>query len=267
MSGIVEAIQAIVRHELARVRTTDLGVVEQVLSHADGADHDNYGCDVRLKNSGLLLKRVPLATQSIGSVAAPRAGELVMVAYDKGDVNQPVVIGRLYTDGDRPPVNLVGEMITRIPLEEPDDRTLLAAFRNLPDRSPAREAIVSLAPKVTVQATDGTVKAVAGGNEVVIDQRGQSGGTVTVKAGRSTITLNQDGDVTVEAAGSLTLRATGDLTLEGTNVTVNARANATVEANAQLSLKGNAGATVNGGVSATVQGVSVTVKGMTSFSM
>jgi uncharacterized protein involved in type VI secretion and phage assembly len=267
MSGIVETIQAIVRHELARVRVTDLGVVETVRPHADGGDHDNYGCDVRLKNSGLLLKRVPLATQAIGAVAAPRQGELVMVAYDKGDVNQPVVIGRLYTDDKRPPLNRVGESITRIPLDGGDDQALLAALRNLPDESPAREALLQLAPKVTVQATDGTVRAVAGGNEVTIDQRGQSGGTVTVKAGRSTITLNQDGDVTVEAAGSLTLTATGDLTLEGTNVTLRARASATVEANAQLSLKGNAGATVNGGVSATVQGATVTVKGMTSFSM
>src|SRR5688572_13768492 len=103
MSGIVETIQAIVRHELARVRVTDLGVVGTVRSNADGGDHDNYGGDVRLKNRGLLLGRVPVATQMVGSVAAPRQGELGMVAYDKGDVNQPVVIGRLYTDEGRPP--------------------------------------------------------------------------------------------------------------------------------------------------------------------
>jgi phage baseplate assembly protein gpV len=267
MSGIVEAIQAIVRHELARVRVADLGVVETVRSHADGGDHDNYGCDVRLKNSGLLLKRVPVATQAIGAVAAPRKGELVMVVYDKGDVNQPVVVGRLYTDEQRPPLNEVGEHITRIPLAEPDDSTLLAVLRNLPDQSPPREALLQLAPKVTVQATDGTVKAVAGKNELVIDQQGQSGGTVKVVAGRSTITLNQDGDVTVEAAGSLTLKATGDLTLEGKSVKVKATGGATVEAGTQLSLKGTAGATVDGGVSATVKGATVTIKGMTSFSM
>lgn len=267
MSGIVETIQAIVRHELARVRVTDLGVVEAVGSHASASDHDNYGCDVRLKNSGLLLRRVPIATQHVGSVAAPRVGELVMVAYDKGDVNQPVVIGRLYHDGGRPPVSEVGEMITRIPLEESDDRTLLAAFRNLPDRTPVREALVQLAPKVTVRATDGTVEAVAGRNEVVIDQQGGSGGTVTVVAGRSTITLSQDGDVTVEAAGSLTLRASGDLVLEGMTVKVKADTSVSVEAGTQLSAKGTAGATLDGGLSATVKGVSVTVQGMTSFSM
>jgi hypothetical protein len=39
------------------------------------------------------------------------------------------------------------------------------------------------------------------------------------------------------------------------------------EAGTQMSLKANAGATLNGTVSATVQGMSVSVKGMTSFSM
>jgi phage baseplate assembly protein gpV len=267
MSGIVETIQAIVRHELARVRVADLGVVETVRSHAAGGDHDNYGCDVRLKNSGLLLKRVPLATQMVGAAAAPREGELVMVVYDKGDVNQPVVVGRLYTDGQRAPLNQVGESITRIPLDEADDKTLRAELRNLPDQDPPREALLKLAPKVTVQATDGTVKAVAGKNELVIDQQGQSGGTVKVVAGRSTITLNQDGDVVVEAAGALTLKATGDLTLEGKNVKVKAKLSGSFEAGTQLTLKAKAGATVDGGVSATVKGATVTLKGMTSFSM
>lgn len=267
MSGIVEVIQAIVRHELAGLRTSDLGVVEEVRPHAAGGDKDNYGCDVRLKNSGLLLRRVPVATQHVGSVAAPRVGELVMVAYDKGDVNQPVVIGRLYHDGGRPPLNEVGEMITRIPLDEADDRTLIAELRNLPSASPAREALLELAPKVRVRATDGTVRAVAGKNEVVIDQPGESGGEVRIAAGRSSITIAQNGDITVTAAGALTLTASGDVTIEGKNVTVKGKMALDAEAGTQLSLKANAGATLNGGVSATVQGMSVSVKGMTSFSM
>ncbi|HVG43427.1 MAG TPA: phage baseplate assembly protein V [Longimicrobium sp.] len=267
MSGIVDVIQAIVRHELARVRTADLGVVEAVGSHADAGDHDNYGCDVRLKNSGLLLKRVPVATQHVGSVAAPRAGELVMVAYDKGDVNQPVVIGRLYHDGGRPPANGVGEMITRIPLDAADDETLIAELRNLSSGSPPREALLRMAPKVAVRATDGTVRATAGKNEIVIDQPGQSGGEVKVSAGRSSITIAQNGDITVDSAGALTLRAKGDVVIEGKSVKIEGKTAVEAQAGTQLTLKANAGATLNGTVSATVQGVSVSVKGMTSFSM
>lgn len=264
MATIVDTIQAIVRQELARVRVADLGVVEKVRSHAGDGDNDNYGCDVRLKNSNLLLKRVPIATQHVGSVAAPTVGDLVMLAYDKGDVNQPVVIGRLYSDSARPPLNETGEIITRLPLGESDDATLHTRLRNVGGE---REARLVMAPKVKVIADDGSVTATAGKNEVSIEQSGGSGGTVTVTAGRSTITINQDGDIAVEAAGNLSLKATGDLTLEGMNVTVKAKANGSVEANAQLSLKGSVAASVEGGASATVQGGLVTVKGMTTFSM
>lgn len=264
MGTIVDTIQAIIRQEMARVRVSDLGVVEAVRSHASDGDDDNYGCDVRLKNSNLLLKRVPIATQHVGSVAAPTVGDLVLVTYDKGDVNQPVLIGRLYSDSARPPVNETGEILTRLPLGEDDDATLISLLRNVGGE---REARVELAPKVMVMANDGSIQATAGKNEVLIEQPGGSGGTVTVTAGRSTITLNQDGDITVEAAGNLTLKASGDLTLEGTNVKVKAKANGDVEANAQLTLKGSMMATVQGGTSATLQGGMVTVKGMTTFSM
>lgn len=264
MGTIVDTIQAIIRQEMARVRVADLGVVEAVRSHADAGDHDNYGCDVRLKNSNLLLKRVPIATQHVGSVAAPAVGDLVLLTYDKGDVNQPVVIGRLYSDAARPPVNETGEILTRLPLGEDNDHTLYSRLRNVGGQ---REAKLTMAPKVTVMANDGAIQATAGKNEVVIEQPGGSGGTVTVTAGRSTITLNQDGDITVEAAGSLTLKARGDLTLEGTSVTVKARASASVEANGQLTLDGKMAATVKGGASATLQGPMVTVQGMTTFSM
>jgi phage baseplate assembly protein gpV len=264
MGTIVDTIQAIIRQEMARVRVADLGVVEAVRSHAADGDKDNYGCDVRLKNSNLLLKRVPIATQHVGSVAAPTVGDLVLLTYDKGDVNQPVLIGRLYSDAARPPVNETGEILTRLPLGEDDDATLVSLLRNVGGE---RQAKLQMAPKVTVMADDGSIQATAGKNELVIEQPGGSGGTVTITAGRSTITLNQDGDITVEAAGNLTLKATGDLKLEGTNVTVKATANGSVEANAQLSLKGSVAATVDGGASATVQGGMVTVKGMTTFSM
>src|SRR5207247_11099594 len=100
MSTIVSTIQEIVRQELRSGRAVALGLVEAVFPHATGGDGDNYGCDVRLKNSGLVLRRVPVATGHVGTVAIPNVGDLVLVAFDKGDVNQPIVIGRLYNDRD-----------------------------------------------------------------------------------------------------------------------------------------------------------------------
>lgn len=263
---LVNTLQEIIRHELRGLRVAELGIVEAVLPHAAADDNDNYGCDVRLKNSGLLLKRVPVMTGHVGTVAIPNVGDLVMVAFDKGDVNQPILMGRLYNERDRPPLNHPDEVIFRLPLDEPDSKTIKGAIRNHQDGSPPREIIFEMPPKITVRITDGTVRATAGKTEMKLDQPDQGGGTVTVMAGRTKITMNQDGDVTVEAAGAMTLKAQRDLTLEGLNVKIKGQVNASVEAGAQAKLKGNASATVDGGASALVQGGVLSLKGVTSFS-
>lgn len=266
MSTIISTIQEIIRQELRSVRVAELGVVEAVYPHSSSSDKDNYGCDVRLKNSGLLLKRVPVATGHIGTVTIPNIDDLVLLVFDKGDVNQPLIIGRLYNDADRPPLNNPDEVIFRLPLAEADDKTIKAAIRNHQDNSPPREMIFEMPPKITVRITDGTVRATAGKTEMKLDQSSDSGGTVTVVTGRTKITMNQDGDVTVEAAGAMTLKAAGDLSLEGMNVSIKGKMKTDIEAGTQATLNAKMGATVNGGLSSTVQGVTLSLKGITSFS-
>lgn len=266
MTSIINTIREIVRREMREIRISELGLVEQVYPHSTDSDNDNYGCDVRLKNSGLLLKRVPLTTDRIGTAAIPNIGDLVLLTFDKGDINQPVIIGRLYNDEDRPPLNNPDEIIFRLPLAEADDKTIKSAIRNIAGNSPPREALLEMPPKITLQINDGTVHAVAGKSEMKLDQTNESGGTVTALAGRTKITMNQDGDLTIEAAGSLTLKAQSDISLEGNNIAIKGRMQAKMEAGTSLDIKAGTGATINGGVSATVQGISVSVKGMTSFS-
>jgi uncharacterized protein involved in type VI secretion and phage assembly len=181
-------------------------------------------------------------------------------------IEQPIVIGRLYNEKDRPPVNDTDEVIFRLPLAASDDGTIKAAIRNHPSNSPPRELLFEMPPKITVQVTDDMVLATAGKTEMRLDQPDGSGGTVTVLAGRTKITMNQDGDVTVEAAGAMTLKAARDLTLEGLNVTVKGQVKTSIEAGTEATLKGNVGATVQGGVSSTVQGGTLNLKGLTTFS-
>lgn len=266
MSTIVDTIQEIVRHELRSVRMTELGLVEEVYPHSGASDNDNYGSDVRLKNSGLLLKRVPLAIGHIGTAAIPNKGDLVLLAFDKGDVNQPIIVGRLYNEKQRPPLNNPDEVIFRLPLAEGDDKTIKGGIRNHQSQSPPREIIFEMPPKITVRITDGTVRATAGKTEMKLDQPDGSGGTVTVVAGRTKITMNQDGDVTVEAAANMTLKATGDMKIEGQNVTVEGKMNTDIKAGMQATLKANMGATVDGGLSGTLKGATVAINGITSFS-
>ena len=266
MSTIVDTIQQIVRHEMQGLRITELGLVDAVYPHSSGSDDENYGCDVRLKNSGLLLKGVPVATGHIGTAAIPNKGDLVLLAFDRGDVNQAMIIGRMYSDADRPPLNKPDEVIFRLPLAAADDKTVMAAIRNHQDASPPREMVVEMPPKIAVRLTDTTVHAAAGKTEMTLDQPGSSGGTVTVLAGQTKITMNQDGDIVVEAAGAMTLKANRDLSLEGQNISIKGQLQVSIEAQTSASLKATTGVTVDGGLAAKVQGATISMHGMTSFS-
>lgn len=266
--SIVSTIQEIVRQELRHVRVSELGLVEAVYPHSSANDDDNYGCDVRLKNSGLLLKRVPIATGHVGTVAIPNVGDLVLLAFDKGDINQPLLIARLYNADDRPPLNNPNEVIFRLPLAKPDDNTIKAAIRNISSNDPPREVLLEMTPKITFLMNDGTVRAVAGKTEMQLDQPGESGGTATIFAGGTKITMDQDGDLTIEAGGDITLKTeTGNLSLEAINISIKSQMNTDIEASGgQATLKSSLGATVDGGLSSTLQGATISVNGITSFS-
>jgi phage baseplate assembly protein gpV len=263
VTTLLSTIQEIIRDELRGVRLAELGVVETTYPHAGNGDRDNYGCDVRLRDSDLLLKKVPVSTGHIGTAAIPNVGDLVLLAFDQGDINQPIIIGRLYTDTERPPVNRNDEIIFRLPLQDDDTKTVKAAIRNIQ----GREILIEMPSKITVQLVDDTVKVVAGQTEMTLEQPGGADGVATLHAGRSKITITQDGDITIEAASNITLKApTGDITIQGKSVAIKSTMDTTIDAGMQANVNAQLGATVDGALSATLKGLTVSIKGMTSFS-
>ena len=111
MNGFIDIVRRVVEEELARQRTTLLGVVTTVFPHTAEDDENNYDVGVKLKHEELELRRVPLAVPHIGVAAPPRVGDLVMVQFIGGDINQPVVSGRLYHSDDRPPLHKEDEIL------------------------------------------------------------------------------------------------------------------------------------------------------------
>ena len=104
MSDLMHILRAVIREELRALRLGDIAVVTAIMPHA-ADDHHNYECNVKLRELDLELRNVPIATPHIGMVSAPREGDLVLLSYVGGDVNRPIVVGRLYSDGATPPVH------------------------------------------------------------------------------------------------------------------------------------------------------------------
>lgn len=105
MSDPIDIIRAVVRDELRALRLGDLAVVTSVFPHSGEDDGHNHECSVKLREGGLELRKVPIATPHVGMVSPPRVGDLVLLSYVGGDPSRAIVVGRLYSEKINPPLH------------------------------------------------------------------------------------------------------------------------------------------------------------------
>lgn len=214
----VSLIQAIVRDQLRSFKTADLGVVTQVYSHESASDKNNYECDVRLRDSGLELKRVPVATSRIGAVAIPNPEDLVLIQFLHGDIQAAVITGRLYNDRDRPPEAKSHEWVYISP--DPAQSDIRRLYLEFPNGN-------------KLLLDDDKLEIEMGKTKLTVNNNGDIAINSNAK-----LTIDTKGDASVKVNGNLELNATGDVNLEGTNVSVKGKANATLEGSAATTVKG-----------------------------
>lgn len=236
--SIVEAMRGIAKVELRKFRMPELGVVTSIFPHSSASDKDNYECNVRLKNSNVELRKVQITTQCIGLVGIPRVGDLVLVVFINGDINAPVVVGRLYNDEDRPPLNKAEEVVYIPPYaRKPDVRRIYLEFPG----------------GMIFRVTDDEVDVNAGETKVII----QRNGDVVIES-KANVTIKADGDALIKSKGKMTISASSikmdsekDLNINsgsdmkiksGTATEITSSSQMKVEAGAQMKIKG---ATVN----------------------
>jgi len=206
----VEAIRKIAEDETKKLHLLELGVVTSIFPHAGAGDKDNYECNVRLKNRDLELRKIPIATSRIGLASVPNVGDLVVLGFVGGSIHAPLVLGRLYNDEDRPPVNDAGEIVYK----SPD-----------PKKSGVRRVHLELPNGITVTITDDEFKA---------------------EVGSSTVTIRTDGAVTIDSNAGVTIRAKGDMALSGSNVKIESQQALELKAGTTGTLKASATLDISG---------------------
>jgi phage baseplate assembly protein gpV len=184
MTDIIDILRAIVRDELAAFKLGDVGVVTSVFPHAEG-DTYNHECNVKLRESELELRKVPIATPHVGMVSAPRVGDLVILSYLGGDANRPVVLGRMYSDEANPPEHGENELIIAAPFGG-DTRVCIDAEESV---------VISAGANVITIKKDGDIAAHSEG-ELTLDVTGNVALTCA--------------DCTIDASGAIELGTGGD---------------------------------------------------------
>jgi uncharacterized protein involved in type VI secretion and phage assembly len=207
MHRMVQTIQQIARHEAEQCAAPALAVVKSV--HGSGGASHAYACTVQLRDSGVVLPKVPIATQVIGHAALPREHDLVLVAFAGGDLHAPVVVGRLYNEEVAPPKHEEGEFVTILPGDETDPSQSLELRVKTPGDGTRSVALTLSGNSVSVEVTidDQTIRLKTQDASLELTQSGASDGKAELKVGEAKVTLEQSGDVSVQTSGKLTLKA------------------------------------------------------------
>ncbi len=213
-ADMLRDLRRLVREELLSLRLADLGVVQEAHPHADAGDDDNYACTVRLRDTGLVLPRVPVACGRKGMASIPDVGDLVLVQFIGGDINAPVITGSLYNDEDRPPPNDIGQVVLSLPVDAADDEGVHVKIASASERSATLTLGASL--KIELKDDDPVVKIDVGDGSAMLTIA--SDGTLTIKSGKA-IAL-EGGEISIKGS-KITAEAQGEMTLKGSMINLN----------------------------------------------
>jgi phage baseplate assembly protein gpV len=233
MDSIVSVMKKVAEKEVQKIYTTELGIVTSVFPHASESDKDNYECSIQLKNkkqpdgSDFELRKVPLLTQHLGLVNIPKVGDLVLVTFIGGNLNAPVIIGRLYNDEDRPPINQEQECLLQHNLEEGGslkidaEGVITLTSKNEQNVITVKdEEIATATDKASVTVKDGDItlkneqcQVVLSGSNITIDNGSCkitiAGGGITLDAGSSNVTVKSTGSIKIGDEGKNTISIGG----------------------------------------------------------
>jgi uncharacterized protein involved in type VI secretion and phage assembly len=212
-TALYESIARIARYEANARGVAAVGRVVSQFAAPSGSPTLDHAVTVELRDSGLVLPRVPIAVGAMGFAAMPAVDDLVVLLFLEGDFNAPVVVGRLYHPDQNPPAHDKGELVLHLPSGESSPKLKLAVKGDTPSIR------CELADNVTLDLVKDKVQVQVG--EVHLHLQSSGGGRAEVAAGGSKITLKQDGNIVIKAAG--------DLVIEGTNVEISGSANVKIQ--------------------------------------
>ena len=219
-----EIIRKIAEHEVEKLHLLEYGKVESVNIHSSEDDGVGYTCSVlllgRFMDGGQMLKieNVPIITQFTGQVDVPYIDDLVLISYINGDFELPVIVGRLYSKEKGPPLFEAGQHLIELAPHRyhPDGPKESRIDIKFTDGSQATINITSSKLAIKISETEMTLRS---GSEPSIELRAKN----------TTLTMKEDGDITIrskakiefKADSDINLTASGNVNIKGSNINLN----------------------------------------------
>ncbi|MEZ4733124.1 MAG: phage baseplate assembly protein V [Caldilineaceae bacterium] len=166
-----------------------------------------------------------------GAYFIPEVGDEVLVAFEHGELDRPVVLGALWNQQDAPPETM--------------DKKGKNDIRALHTRSGHKIVFNDSEDKPSILIVDNT-----GENSIAIDSK------------QNTMAIQVKGDLKIEVGGKITITAGQDITIETQgNLKVNAQAKGALETGGPLEIKSKAKLALDGTSQAEVKAAAVSVNG------
>jgi len=149
---------------------------------------------------------VPMSGPNRGTYFIPQVGHEVLVSFNQGDISEAYVVGSLWNGQDRPPTSLPAdptEAVTKRIIRTPLGHEIV-----FDDRSQSIEIASNTRQKITI-----------GPKKIKIETAGST----------ATVTLDQTGEITIEAQRSLALKAPS-ITIEGGTVDIQGSTSCNIDA-------------------------------------
>jgi uncharacterized protein involved in type VI secretion and phage assembly len=197
--ALFDSITRIARHEARGLSLAAAGKVTDVFT-SSGTPPD-HAVTIELRDSKVILPRVPIAVAALGFAAIPAVGDLVIVLFLDGDMNAPVVVGRLYHADEHPPEHDEDQLVLRLPAGSSEPKLQVVIDGAAP------RVTVDLPGKLHLELAEekGLLRVGDDGDAMQVLVSGEGGGSTEISAGKARITIKKDGDITISTTGNLKL--------------------------------------------------------------
>ncbi len=241
----------------------------------DGKNDENSSCWVRVAQSW--------AGSNYGTVFLPRIGQEVLVGFEGGDPDRPLVIGTVYNEKNKPPYELPVHATRSVIRSRSSKQGNAGNEISFEDKKDSEELYLHAQKDLRVDVENGRKTEIREADDSLTLKNGNR--NIVLEKGNETrkikgdFSSNVDGNYELVVKGNLTIKVDGSLTLEsgkgtslksgtdakietktalalkgGTDVKAEAGANLDLQGTAGFSLKGSAQGTVDGGGMLTVKG-------------
>jgi len=193
---------------MRQLRLSEIAIVQELHVHEDDDDTNNHACTVVLRDSEIVLKKVPVSSGRLGMVAIPDIDDVVLIQFINGDINAPIIVGSLYNEVTRPPLSTPGSAVLHLP-EGAGEGDGARLELNAADELSLK---INIGGALTLELKDD--------DPVVMLDVADGGASITIERD-GTVQLESQGNIEMKGGGDINIEASGQLNMKGSVINLN----------------------------------------------